>query len=69
MNILTPFRVILGTVKGLLNYARFVDSSRLQDEHYLFVDVTEVRICNSGTGVPRVTNNILQNLYECRIKL
>ena len=67
MNILTPFRVILGTVKGLLNYARFVDSSRLQDEHYLFVDVTEVRICNSGTGVPRVTNNILQNLYECNL--
>ncbi len=51
-------------IRSLFHYAFFIDKKREGHERYLFVDITELRIRNSGTGVKRVTINVLENLYR-----
>ena len=64
MDVFTIFRVIKGNFCGFCNYINFEDKKRIKEIKYLFVDVTEIHRQYSGTGVQRVTDNILKNLYK-----
>ena len=63
MDFFTVFRVIKGNLTGLKNYLTFEEKDFSRKPN-LYVDITQVRLEDSGTGVPRVTNNILKNLYN-----
>lgn len=64
MDIFTPFRLLNGQARGFFNYLTFSEKSHKDGNSRLFVDITEVHIHDNGTGVPRVTNGIRQNLKE-----
>lgn len=67
MNAFTPFRLIFGTVAGAIHYLSFTERSHSDNSPHLFIDITEVHIHDNGTGVPRVTNGIKNNL--CKFNL
>jgi len=62
MDIFTPFRFFSGYIKGYFNSLTIYEREHAGKENYLFLDITEVHIRDNGTGVPRVTNGIRQNL-------
>ena len=63
MDIFTPFRLAFSTVYGFLNYATLKDKKDNRQPKF-FVDISEVHLHDNGTGVPRVTNGIRNNLVK-----
>ena len=67
MDILTPFRIIIGNCIGLIRYLTFEEEIHYDKMPRLLIDITEVHLHDNGTGVPRVTNGIRSNLHEFNI--
>ena len=67
MDIFTPFRLLRGYAGGLYNSLFLFDRRRPRGEKRLYVDVTEIRLMDSHTGVPRVTVSVLAELYRMEL--
>lgn len=67
MDCFTIFRVLKGNIAGFFNYITINDKNRKDSTPRLFIDITEVHHHDYGTGVPRVTKNITENLYKMNL--
>lgn len=62
MDIFSLFRFSKAKILGYYNYINLINKKT--HNRKLFIDVTEVRNKDTGTGVQRVTNNVLSNIYK-----
>lgn len=60
MDIFTPLRLINSYIKCIRNLILLIDNSK--KDKTIFVDVTEIHIKDTKSGVQRVTNEVLRNL-------
>jgi O-antigen biosynthesis alpha-1,2-mannosyltransferase len=68
MNKSSIFRYIRAKTQRLVNYISLVDTNHTDDIPQLFIDITVLYESDSGTGIQRVTKEILSNFHSMNLK-